>query len=132
MIRTIQNMIDEMKSGVNDFTKNGKCISCGACCGNLLPLSSKDIKEIKRYVKKRHIKEQIHRPPTAEKYIDFTCPFRSDAERKCLIYDVRPAICRDFKCDKPHKEIEMSKELFHRKYDVYDMREVFYGKDEQR
>ena len=62
MIGTIEQMIKDMEHGVYDFTKDGKCSSCGSCCSNYLPLSSKELKEIKRYVKKAYIqpKEQIH------------------------------------------------------------------------
>ena len=50
MIGTIGQMIKDMEHGVYDFTKDGKCSSCGSCCSNCLPLSSKELKEIKRYV----------------------------------------------------------------------------------
>jgi hypothetical protein len=31
----------------NDNTVNGKCSRCGECCSNLLPLSEKEISDIK-------------------------------------------------------------------------------------
>ena len=115
-----------MKSGVYDFTVDGKCSSCGACCSNVLPLSGKEIKEIKRYVKKHRIKEQKHLAPMANNILDLTCPFRDDINRKCLIYDIRPGICRDFQCDKPAKGIQASKELYHKKHQIVDLREEFF------
>ena len=126
---TIEDSINDMKSGIYDFTDDGECTSCGACCSNFLPISSKEIKEIKRYVKKKHIKEQKIFAPTRQPVLDLTCPFRSENERKCLIYSVRPAICKDFKCDKPRKQIKMSKELYHRKYTVCDMRKEFFNNE---
>lgn len=117
----------EMEQGVYDFTVNGKCSGCGSCCSNFLPMSAKEVKTIKRYVSKKGIKEQKHLYPTAEPNLDFTCPFRSDAEKKCLIYEIRPAICRDFQCDKPRKHIASNKAMYHGKYAVYDMRAEFFG-----
>lgn len=76
MIGKMQEIIKNMKSGVYDFTVDGKCSSCGACCSNALPLSGKEIKEIKRYVKKRRIKEQKHLAPVKNNTLDLTCPFR--------------------------------------------------------
>ena len=32
---------------ITDYTCNNKCSNCGNCCGDLLPLSHKDIKTIK-------------------------------------------------------------------------------------
>lgn len=48
MIGTLQQVYEDMEHGVYDFTKDGKCSSCGACCSNYLPLSSGEIKEIRR------------------------------------------------------------------------------------
>lgn len=120
----------EMEAGIYDFTIDGKCSGCGSCCSNLLPISSKEIKEIKRYIRKKGIKEQIRRYPTTEPIVDLTCPFRSEEEKKCLIYPVRPAICRDFQCDKPRKHIEADKALYHHKFAVVEMRETFFGGDQ--
>lgn len=88
-----------------DYTDDGKCSNCGSCCSDLLPLSDDEIKRIGRYVQGHRIKEQVRRYPTADPMIDFTCPFRNNDERRCEIYQVRPAICRDFQCDKPREEI---------------------------
>lgn len=114
-------------AGVYDFTVDGKCSGCGSCCGNYLPISEKEVKQIKRYIAKNGIKEQVRRFPVARQMIDATCPFRSDSEKKCLIYEVRPAICRDFQCDKPGKQIEADKSMYHGKFSIVDMRREFYG-----
>ena len=47
-----------MEYTIQDFTKDGKCSSCGQCCSNLLPLSNNEIRKIKEYIKKHGIKEQ--------------------------------------------------------------------------
>lgn len=129
---TIDQLIKDMESGIYDFTKNGECSGCGSCCSNILPISSKEIKEIHRYVKKHKIKEQKVLYPVSGESFDLTCPFRSESERKCLIYDVRPQICRNFRCDYPRKKIRLNKNLFHGKYDVVDMRKEFFNEDRQR
>ena len=128
VIHAIQKLEQEMQSGFRDYTVDGKCSNCGNCCSNFLPLSAKEIKTIKRYIEKKGIKENIHRYPTADPMIDWTCPFRSDLDKKCLIYEVRPAICRDFQCDKPRKHIEANKAMYHGKYSVCNMRKEFYGR----
>lgn len=127
-IGTLMDVIRDMKNGVYDYTKEGQCSNCGACCSDFLPISEGEVKEIKRYVAKHGIKEHRHTPPTMEPVQDFTCPFRNELERKCDIYPVRPAICRDFRCDKPRKEIQANKALYHGKYNVVDMRDTFFGR----
>ena len=118
MIGTLGKFVEDTQNGVYDRTKDGKCSGCGQCCGNFLPVSSKEIKEIRRYVNKYH----------SVIAFDFTCPFLDDskAKEKCLIYQVRPEICRDFVCNNPNGA-RKNKKLMHKKYASVDMREVFFG-----
>lgn len=127
MIGTLGQVRRDMNNGLYDFTKNGKCTRCGACCSTFLPISSKEIKEIKRYVKKHHITEQKHNYPSVVAF-DLTCPFLDDskAKDKCTIYPVRPEICRDFICNNPDGA-RKNKKLMHKKYAPVNMREVFFG-----
>ena len=120
-------MWEEMKSGLYDFTEGGKCSNCGQCCSNYLPISKHEVETIKRYIEKHGIKEIKRFSPAAKPPIDMVCPFRSDTEKRCTIYPVRPAICRDFQCDKPRKNIMADKAMYHGKYDVVDMRAEFFG-----
>lgn len=131
MIGTLQQAFDDMEHGVYDFTEDGKCSTCGACCANYLPLSSSEIKEIKRYIKKHHIKEQKHFAPTMNPTLDFTCPFLDDSKEKdkCTIYSVRPKICSVFQCDQPPSKIKDNKEMFWRTRKPCDMRETFFGEE---
>lgn len=125
----LDEVIENMKSGVWDFTDGGACSNCGQCCSDLLPVSGAEIKKIQEYIQKHHIKESVHFLPTAQPVlIDLTCPFRDNIGKKCTIYEVRPAICRDFKCDKPKQQIEADKSLYHGKYAVISMRETFFKK----
>lgn len=118
------NFVEEY---ITDFTQNGACSNCGECCADLLPISSEDIKRIQRYIQKHDIKEQRHN------YLlgyDSTCPFRDDVRKRCLIYEVRPAICRHFMCNHTQEDIMKSKMDMHKKYDVVSMRELFFGNGE--
>ena len=126
MIGTIEQMIKDMEHGVYDFTNEGECSQCGQCCTNFLPMSEKELKTIKRHVKKHHIKPQKHLMPTVEPTIDMTCHLRNDAERKCMAYDVRPQICRSFLCSNPKNGIWATKQEFHAKYRVVDMRKEIW------
>lgn len=85
---------------VLDFTVDGKCSNCGACCSNLLPLSRDEIKTIRQYVKKHHIKKAASGIPFNAN-ISMICPFMdASKEHKCRIYHIRPKICRFFYCNK--------------------------------
>ena len=126
MIGTLEQMIKDMEHGVYDFTKNGKCSSCGSCCSRYLPLSSKELKEIKRYVKKHRIKPYVHTFPTTEPTLDMTCPFRDEENKICTIYQQRPQICRSFLCSNPKNGIWATKREFHAKYRVVDMRKEIW------
>lgn len=84
VLGTLQEMMEDMERGVYDFTKAGGCSNCGQCCSRFLPISAKEVKNIKRYIQKNHIKGQKHFYPTAQPMDDWTCPFRSEKERKCL------------------------------------------------
>lgn len=87
---------------VTDFTKNGKCSNCGGCCSATLPMSKKELKTIKDYVKKNKVKTHTHKNIVLEDIVDLTCPFRNEEQKKCEIYPVRPWICRKFICNNPH------------------------------
>lgn len=131
MIGIIEEVIRDMEHGIYDFTIDGKCSGCGQCCSNLLPLSTKEIKEIRRYMKKHHIKEQKHILPTVKMMFDMTCPFLVDSKGKdkCSIYPVRPHICRCFICSQPPSKVQENKERFWKTRKICDMRETFFGEE---
>ena len=76
-IGTLMDVMRDMKNGVYDYTKDGECSNCGACCSDFLPVSDREVTAIRRYVAKHFIKEHRHTPPTMEPVQDFTCPFRN-------------------------------------------------------
>lgn len=121
----LKSAIDKMNSGVYDFTDNGKCTQCGACCSNYLPMTQKEIATIHRFVKKHDIKEFKHLFPVSNDTFDMTCPFMDDSKQKekCRIYSVRPEICKQFICSKEKKPFNGHWQ----QYDVVDVRSEFFG-----
>lgn len=97
---TIQDVREKMENGTYDMTVNGECSQCGSCCTNFLPMTRKEIREIRRYVKKHGVKEYRRNFPVSGLLEDLTCPFMDDSKKKekCRIYPVRPEICRQFIC----------------------------------
>lgn len=125
-VGTVKDLLNIYKSGVYDFTKNGKCCCCGKCCSNVLPMSILDVNRIRRYMETHEVKEHRHNMPLANPVLDMTCPFLDDSkELKCSIYDARPDVCRQFLCSnfrngkKPKTTGQM--------YTPIDVREEFFG-----
>ena len=116
-----------MNVEVQDYTVNGRCAGCGMCCSNLLPLSDDEIERIKKYIKAKDIKEQRHNGLDG---IDMTCPFRDERNKKCLIYDIRPDICKSFLCNREVSDLEEEKRLIHRRNKITVMRKEFFGSSE--
>lgn len=110
-LTTLEEAYRNMKNGFYNFTDNGKCTQCGNCCTALLPMTAEELKTLKRYVHKKHIRIVKHENLEGNT-LDLTCPFRNDEKRKCMVYEVRPQICRDFKCDKPQQQIDKTKAEF--------------------
>ena len=121
---------------------NGKCVGCGNCCTELLPMTLKEVETIRKYVKEHKIK------PYSEIFFEYNgapstnlmCPFRDLETKTCRIYDVRPNICRKFKCNQDMRVIEKNKLIAHDKAkynhikantddisNVASMRELIYG-----
>ena len=112
---------------VKDFTVDGKCSNCGKCCSNMLPLSKFEIQRIKNYIKDKGIKEQRHNAIVG---VDMTCPFRDEANKRCLIYDIRPDICKQFMCNHTQEDIENIRDNYHKENQVVFMRNEFFGSTE--
>ena len=129
LLGTRKEYLDCMEKGVTDFTKDGKCSNCGACCADMLPLTKEDIKRISKYVSSHHLKEHIHCPPTNTPIIDSTCPFRNDMDKKCEIYHIRPIVCHAFICSEPNWRLS----IFNGKpIEIRSMRQTFFPKQAKR
>lgn len=113
---------------ITDFTVDGECSRCGACCADLLPLSTAEIKRLQRWVKKHNFRPKKRSVGPAEGLIlDATCPFMvtEDGKAACAIYDERPEICRVFRCDRArsgeipsmstrrYRVVSVRREIFH-------------------
>lgn len=109
---------------ITDFTCNGKCSCCGNCCGDILHLSKKEIKVIDEYLKKNKV-EPTPRCVLVE--YDGTCPFRDNKNKICKIYEVRPEICRVFKCDKTVKQVYEEREMTNFNKMARSMRNLFFN-----
>lgn len=109
---------------ITNYTCNGKCSCCGQCCGDLLHLSKREIKIIDNYLKK-------HKVQATQQNIMFdydnTCPFRDNKNKICKIYEVRPDICRIFKCDKSPNEALKNRELTNEGKPLRSMRNLFFN-----
>lgn len=109
--------------GIKDLSVNGKCSKCGECCSNYLPMNKKDIQRLRKYIEKNNIQPVTHNPVPSIFKVDGMCPFLSNkSTNRCLVYEARPQVCRDFNC---HNIII---EECDDSYDIVDVREEFYGK----
>lgn len=84
---------------IKDNTINHMCSNCGECCGLFIPFTDKELKILKEYVKQHNI-QPINR--ISAENLEARCCFYDSVNKKCLVYDVRPYVCRNFKCD--HKD----------------------------
>lgn len=128
-IGDFKTMADDL-SAVHDYFENGECSKCGNCCGRFLPLSTKEINQIKAYIKKHSIKQNFHSINVLnQKVMDYTCPFLNDSKTddKCEIYPVRPLICKEFTCRSFIEGYKPSKEMVSTYRPKVDMVETFFG-----
>lgn len=113
-----------------NFTCNGHCSNCGECCSDLLHLSDFEVHRIDIYLKTHAIKERKTTIDNGQPTVDLTCPFRNNVLKKCEIYEVRPRICRLYKCDIPQKEAIKMRDEINKGKKVRSMRELFFNNDE--
>lgn len=80
-----------------DYTRDGECSRCGACCSSMLPTTQAERKTLARYARKHGIAPEI---PEGDDIIYMQCPLLDQASNTCLAYQARPAICRAYRCDR--------------------------------
>lgn len=105
---TITEIIRNIVEGnvkIADNSICGNCSKCGECCTNFLPVTQKEINEIQKYVIENKIRPQTQILVMQNR---LSCPYYD--EKKCLIYEVRPLICKEFYCYKK-VNIESGKKL---------------------
>lgn len=124
------NAKEDVEHGNYDNTINGVCSECGECCSNRLPMSQKEINQIKIYIKEHNIVEQKHGVfALAKASIDLTCPFLDDTKKihKCTIYPVRPQVCKEYICSSGKRFVPSSLVLDGKHPNVY-VRQTFFGR----
>lgn len=84
-------------------------------------ISPQEIKKIAKFIKDNEIKPH-NRQSVMLPYIDI-CPFL-DKDNSCSIYEVRPAICRRYKCYENPKE-----DLDYRDLNIVNMLKTFYPQE---
>lgn len=90
---------DDIK--ITDNSCCGNCSKCGECCTNFLPVTQKEIEIMQDYVIANKIRPQKQMLVMQNR---LTCPYYDG--KKCLIYEVRPLICKEFYCyKKPTAEL---------------------------
>lgn len=127
-VGSFKEMIENNERGETNFTLSGECSNCGQCCSNFIPLLESEIKKIKGYINEHKIKAQVRAYPTVNAMLDLMCPFRDEISKRCTIYEVRPKICRVYKCNKTRMEVATEMIQYHGKLHRVNMRETFYGK----
>lgn len=115
---TIEEILKTVLSGNVEITDNsicGKCSKCGECCTNLLPISQKELDRIQKYVINKKIRPQTQMLVMQNR---LTCPYYNG--KKCLIYEVRPLICKEFYCYKK-PTAETARKFSEKEYIPVDM-----------
>ena len=126
-IDTLDNILD---SEPTDYFIDNKCSECGNCCTRYLPLSNKEINQIKAFIKRKGIKQQIHCVNVlASKAFDMLCPFLDDTKpnHKCTIYKVRPLVCKEFTCRNYIRGISPTNKLLNEPRKKTDLVDIFFG-----
>ena len=83
-----------------------------------------EIKTIKAYISRHNIKPENHCRPEAND-LDWLCPFRDEKHKRCNIYDVRPSICKFFRCDMQFDTTAITKKAKKERRFI-DVRMTFY------
>lgn len=119
----------------NYCDKCGNCSRCGNCCSAMIPLTRKEENQIRNYIKENQIAPEFFQN---ENNINLQCCFYDREKKECKIYNVRPKICRSFKCNRPISELNKERDENHTKVywnnivdgkenNITDMRLLFYN-----
>ena len=71
-----------------NIPKHERCTNCGQCCGPI-PISEQEYGEILRYLAKHPEAYEV----VNGKHEMLECVFRDNANKRCVIYPVRPVVC---------------------------------------
>lgn len=115
---TVEEILKTIVEGTGRITDNsllGRCSKCGECCTNFLPISQREVDIIQKYVINNKIRPQTHMLVMQNR---LTCPYYDG--KRCLIYEVRPLICKEFYCYKK-PDAETGEKFAEDKYVTVDM-----------
>lgn len=105
--------LDSISMNTDNYCIKGKCSRCGQCCSTLIPITNKELEAIKWYMKENNL--QIQDNFRDGNNIYDTCPLYDRVNKKCIVYPVRPRICRTFKCDGDLDLLLVQRENAHRR-----------------
>ena len=115
--------------------KNNNCSRCGSCCTPFLPMSKSEVNKIYQWLKKHPdiLNEAYDNNPIDGNDIYVRCCFYKN--NSCMIYEVRPWICKAFKCNQSELENNANKNIASNKayYNttdtktINDFRNLFFG-----
>lgn len=91
-----------------NYIKDGKCdveVCHAKCCGDILPVSQKEIQIIKKFIEDQNIQPINYNAGQNifDKEFHNVCPFLNE-KYSCNIYEVRPEVCRFYSCAGSEKE----------------------------
>ena len=122
-------IIKELAEGNVEIVNNticGKCSKCGECCSPFLPICQDELNIIQKYIIDNNIKPQTQLLVMQNR---LACPYYDG--KKCLIYEVRPLICKEFYCNKK-MDMEMASKFQGKKYIPVDMWAIAREIEKQR
>ena len=122
-------IIKEMVEGNVEIVNNticGKCSKCGECCSPFLPICQDELNIIQKYIIDNNIKPQTQVMVMQNR---LACPYYDG--KKCLIYEVRQLICKEFYCNKK-MDMEMASKFQGKKYIPVDMWAIAREIEKQR
>ena len=114
---------------------NGNCSRCGDCCTPFLPMSKNEVKKIRDYLKRNRdiLNRAYNNSPVKDGNLYIRCCFYDPDKKECMIYPVRPTICRLYKCNQPDVVIDANKKAFANSYynsteieTIADFRWIFF------
>ena len=119
---------------INYCDKCGNCSRCGICCAAMIPLTREE-EIIRKYIQENKIEPEYFQD---EKNMNLQCCFYDRTNKKCKIYEVRPNICKSFKCNRKESELNKERDNNHKKAywnnitngkenNITDMRLLFYN-----
>ena len=98
LLKTLQYTIRTLQFNKLDFPL--ECNRCGRCCttSGHITITEQELAEIKQYLKDNGINKRPHviRDQDSLSFNGTPCPLYDKFMKGCLVYPVRPQICKDF------------------------------------